>query len=82
MQTAVVNQNGQITIPAQMRAQLGLKKGSEVMISMSPSGEIILQVPGKITKPSIDEIFDRFQPTLEPEEFEALLEDNRSEIKP
>ena len=80
MQTAIVNQNGQITIPAQMRAQLKLNKGSEVVISMSPSGEIILQVPNKAAKPTIDEIFDRFQPTLKPEEFEALLEDNRSEI--
>lgn len=80
MQIAIVNQNGQITIPAQMRAKLELKKGSEVMISMTASGEIILQVPDKKVRPSIDEIFDRFQPSLEPEEFEALLEDNRSEI--
>ncbi|WOG27230.1 hypothetical protein [Endozoicomonas sp. 8E] len=47
---------------------------------MTPTGEIILQVPDKKVRPSIDEIFDRFQPSLEPEEFEALLEDNRSEI--
>ena len=80
MQIATVNQNGQITIPAQIRAQLKLERGSEVEISMSESGEIILRVPSKTRKASIDEIFDRFKPTLKLEEFEALLEHNRSEI--
>ena len=80
MQIATVNQNGQITIPAAIRAQLKLDKGSEVEISLSQSGDIILRVPDKATKPTIDEIFDRFRPSLKPEEFEALLEDNRSEI--
>ncbi|MGI9277765.1 MAG: AbrB/MazE/SpoVT family DNA-binding domain-containing protein [Endozoicomonas sp.] len=80
MQTATVNQNGQITIPAQIRAQLKLSKGSEMEITMTESGEILLRAPNKSAKPTIDEIFDRFQPNLKPEEFEALLEDNRSEI--
>lgn len=56
--TVKVTRNGQITIPAEIRNQLGIKQGSELMIGIDEKyGQTILmeKLPDM---PSWDEIFN------------------------
>lgn len=42
MNLAKISANGQITLPVEIRRQLGLKSGDKVLFFQKPGGEIVL----------------------------------------
>lgn len=42
MNLAKISANGQITVPVEIRRQLGLKTGDKVLFFQKPSGEIVI----------------------------------------
>lgn len=42
MNLAKISANGQITVPIEIRRQLGLKSGDKVLFFRKPSGEIVI----------------------------------------
>lgn len=42
MNIAKIADNGQITIPAEIRRILGLKSGDKILFSQNPTGEIVI----------------------------------------
>lgn len=42
MNLAKISSNGQITVPVDIRRQLGLKAGDKVMFLQKPNGEIVI----------------------------------------
>lgn len=42
MNLAKISANGQITVPVEIRRQLGLKTGDKVLFFRNPSGEIVI----------------------------------------
>lgn len=42
MNLAKISANGQITVPAEIRRQLGLKSGDKILFFQKPNGEIVV----------------------------------------
>lgn len=42
MNLAKISANGQITVPVEIRRQLGLKSGDKILFMQKPNGEIIV----------------------------------------
>ena len=42
MNLAKISSNGQITVPAEIRRQLGLKSGDKILFFQKPDGEIVI----------------------------------------
>lgn len=42
MNLAKISANGQITVPAEIRRQLGLKSGDKILFFKKPNGEIVI----------------------------------------
>lgn len=42
MNLAKISSNGQITVPVEIRRQLGLKSGDKILFFQKPNGEIVI----------------------------------------
>lgn len=71
-----ISKSGQMTLPSQIREQLGVDLGDQVDIVQLKSGEIEIR-PVKIL--SADEISGKFGKTVDPEEMKAALKEARED---
>jgi AbrB family looped-hinge helix DNA binding protein len=58
MATAAVTSKGQITIPAEVREDLGLKAGDRVSFIKGEKGEYILKPKGEVVEPKAEFVFE------------------------
>lgn len=45
MQRTRVDQNGRVLVPAAIRRALGLREGSELLVTLDPHGRVVLTTP-------------------------------------
>lgn len=75
--TATVTQRGQVTIPAEVRRQLGLERGDKVIFAVE-DGRVSLHRPAL----TLDQVFGSVPalPGTTTEDFEAQIEAAKEEI--
>ena len=73
------NQHGQVTIPADIRASLGITQATEIGVSVSEHGDIILTID-KRQKTSIRNLHNKYTLDMSREEFNQLIDDSRSDV--
>ncbi|MGI9277416.1 MAG: AbrB/MazE/SpoVT family DNA-binding domain-containing protein [Endozoicomonas sp.] len=78
MRTLRANQHGQVTIPADIRAKLGITQETEINVSLSNHGDIILTL-AKNQKASIRNLNNKYTLDMSREEFNQLIDDRRSD---
>ena len=79
MRTLRTNQHGQVTIPADIRARLGITQATEINVSLSEHGDIILSL-AKSQKARISSLHDKYTLDMSREEFDQLIDDSRSDV--
>lgn len=78
MRIVRTNQHGQVTIPADIRARLGINQETEISINLSDDGEIIL-TPARSQKVDIRNLHNEYSMDMTREEFNQLIDDSRSD---
>ncbi|WP_422136303.1 AbrB/MazE/SpoVT family DNA-binding domain-containing protein [Endozoicomonas sp. ALD040] len=79
MRIVRTNQHGQVTIPADIRAKLGINQETEISVNLNDHGEIIL-TPAKNQKVDIRNLHNKYSMDMSREEFNQLIDDSRSDI--
>ncbi len=76
---ATITSKGQVTIPAEVRKQLGLKKHDKIAFVLGKQGDIILQVPHYPTLTSLRGAAGKLKKTLSWKEMLRIAVEDRME---
>ncbi len=77
-----VTSNGRVVIPAQLRAQLGIKDGEEITFQVSDEGDVTLSTREQAIR-KIQTLFKKYAPDYTVDQFlaekrlEAKMEDEK-----
>lgn len=76
---ATLTSKGQVTIPAEVRRHLGLKKGARIMFVIEPEGGVRLSVPAYPTIDSLRGIAGTLPRTMSWEEVKQTAREDRED---